>query len=118
MKKLALILIFFVSFSAFSQQREMDQLEILLEKKNPKKEVFYNKSDTMLDVGGYQIPLMFAQYRYLNKDGSFLVISVPHYAFSIYDGSKGEDIDELSIEFASKADVYEAINLMDAIKRY
>ena len=51
--------------------------------------------DKMLDKGGFQVPLMYLENRYIENEGSFL-----------------------RIEFANKADVYEAINLMDAIKRY
>ena len=121
MKKIITLLILFIGFSAFSQERELNQLESLLEKQNPKTELFYNKSDRMLDLNGYQIPLMVAQYRYVDKGGAVLKITLRRGVqglFSIFDGNKNQDIEELEILFANKADVYEAINLMDDIKRY
>lgn len=117
MKKIALILILFIGFSAFSQEKELNALEILLEKANPKTEVYYNKSDKMLDINGFQIPLRVVEYRYLDRNGATLKIRTST-GYPLYDGNKDTEIPELEIRFANKADVYKAINLMDDIRGY
>lgn len=114
-----ILLFFMIMFSGvtLAQDRHLTDLEALLEKENPKTELYYNGNDHMLDIDGYQIPLLFASYRYLDRDGALLKIK-GNYSFPIYDPKKDRDVEEIEIQFASKADVYEAINLMNEIKKY
>jgi len=115
--KLFFLFMVTLSMALTAQEKQLDELESLLEKENPKTELFYNENDQMLDINGYQIPLLFASYRYLDRDGALLKIK-GNYAFPIYDPNKDRDVEEIEIRFASKADVYDAINLMNEIKRY
>ena len=112
MKKNLTLLILLIGFSAFSQERELEELSEILD---PSIELFYNSNDNMLDIGGYQIPLNYVEYRHTKENMLRIICEYPK-SNPIYDSNSDCNIEEAEFQFKSKADVYKAINLMDKIK--
>jgi len=104
----------------FSQSRDqlLNELSDLLKSNNNPTELFYNYTDEILDLNGYQIPLSYIEYRYKESDGAMLGFQCTHWKKTnwIYDPKADEYFENLSIPMKDKESVYKAIDLIPRLR--
>ena len=112
MKKLALLLIILISFSAFSQERCLEELGELLD---PSTELYWNPHDDVLDINGFQIPIDYIRLQHTSVNTLRFVAEHPN-TYPIFNSEADRNITEVEFKFKSKADVYRAMEIIDKIK--
>ncbi len=120
MGKYLLITVLLISFGTmFSQssQRLLDDLGELLESNNISPELYYNADDSILDIDGYQINLLFSKARYEESDGPMLgfVCHNCTESFSTYHPKSGRYYNNVEFPMKDKESVYKAIELINQL---
>ncbi len=114
------MLLSFGTIFAQSSERILSELEELLKNNNSPSELYNNAEDEILDIHGYQVPLVFTQPRYEESDGAKLGLYCRNrlIAECIYDPNAKKKIGLVEIPMKDKENVYKAINLINQLTEY
>jgi hypothetical protein len=121
-----LVIISLTTFSQDNKEATIKKIKAFLEqhslapgKNAPPKEVvvFFNKADKIIDIDGFQLPLLDVKTAYYLIQSSKHGVSFDCKGTNCITDPKGKSIDWFAIAFFSKQNCYDFIDLISQLKQ-